>query len=81
MTSGTVAAITRWPSRETLAVTDDAPVTWREVFSHIADAAGAPSPQEGGRIGVPSFRVSNQGASEALGLAPFYGDYRSGLAR
>lgn len=81
MAAATVAAIARWPERKTLIIADDRPVTWRELFTFIAESAGAAPPSEGGRIGFPSFRVSNARAREALGWAPFYADYRAGLSR
>jgi nucleoside-diphosphate-sugar epimerase len=81
MAAATVAAVEAWPSRQTLIVADDMPARWREVFGYIADAAGAEAPQTGGRIGFPSFRMSNRRAREALNWAPRYADYRSGLVR
>jgi len=81
MAAATVAAVKAWPSRQTLIVADDMPARWRDVFGYIADAAGAEAPQTGGRIGFPSFRMSNRRAREALNWAPRYADYRSGLVR
>lgn len=81
MAEATALAVDRWPTPATLIVADDRPARWSEVFSYIAHAAGAPEPQGGGRIGFPSFRVRNGRAREALGWAPHYPDYRSGLAR
>lgn len=81
MAAATVAAVAVWPSRETLIVADDAPVRWRDLFGYIAQSAGAEPPAGGGRLGFPSFRVSNRRARERLGWTPFYTDYRIGLAR
>lgn len=81
MAAATVAALARWPEPKTLIVADDRPVTWRELFTFIAASAGAESPQAGGRLGFPSFRVTNARARAALGWAPLYADYRAGLAR
>lgn len=81
MARATLAAIQRWPSRRTLIVADDEPARWRDVFAYIAHMAGAEPPQVGGSAGFPSFRVSNRRAREALSWAPFYTNYRVGLAR
>jgi nucleoside-diphosphate-sugar epimerase len=81
MADATVAALAHWPKQCALIVADDRPVTWRELFTWIAAACGAPEPQPGGRIGFPSFRVRNRRAREALDWAPRYADYRFGLAR
>jgi hypothetical protein len=51
------------------------------VFEYIAALAGAAPPKPGGRIGFPSFRMSNRRAREALGWAPRYADYRASLMR
>jgi nucleoside-diphosphate-sugar epimerase len=81
MAAATVAALERWPEQKALIVADDQPVTWRELFTFIAQVSGAPEPASGGRLGFPSFRVLNTRAKQALGWAPFYADYRSGLSR
>lgn len=81
MAAAPVAAVGRWPSRQVLSVTDDEPARWREVLGHVAVLAGVPAPEPGGNPWFPSFRVSNRAARAALGWAPFYPDYRSGLAR
>jgi nucleoside-diphosphate-sugar epimerase len=81
MAAATVAAVEAWPSLQTLIIADDMPARWREVFEYITKLAGAEPPQPGGRIGFPSFRVSNRRARELLGWAPRYADYRSGMVR
>jgi len=81
MAAATVAAIQRWPSRQALIVADDRPVRWKELFGYVATLAGAAAPEAGGRLGFPSFRVSNCRAREALAWAPHYADYRAGLVR
>lgn len=81
MAEATVAAIERWPSRQVMIVADDAPARWRDVFSYVAQLVCAPEPQPGGRIGFPSFRVTNVRARQLLGWKPVYADYRVGLAR
>ena len=81
MAEATVAAIARWPSRRALIVADDHPARWREILGYVAAIAGAAAPQPGGRVGLPSFRVRNQRARDALSWMPVYADYRAGLAR
>jgi nucleoside-diphosphate-sugar epimerase len=81
MAEATVAAIERWPRRDTLIIADDAPARWREIFSYVAHVAGAAEPPSGGRLGFPNFRVRNTRAREALAWEPFYADFRAGLAR
>jgi nucleoside-diphosphate-sugar epimerase len=81
MAAGTVAAVERWPSRETLIVCDDAPATWADVFGHVAAIAGGAAPLPGGPLGFPSFRLRNDRARDTLGWRPFYRNYQVGLAR
>jgi len=81
MASATVAALQRWPSRRALIVADDAPVRWRDLFRYVCAVVGAAPPQPGGRMLLPSFRVSNRLARELLAWAPLYPDYRAGLVR
>jgi nucleoside-diphosphate-sugar epimerase len=81
MAEATVAAVERWPSRRTLIVADDEPAPWRDVFAYVAAVAGAAPPSPGGRQGLPSFRVRNGRARDALAWAPIYATYRAGLAR
>jgi len=81
MAEATAAALETWPSRRALIVTDDRPARWREVLAFVAAIAGAAPPEPGGRLGLPSFRVRNQRARDALSWAPSYPDYRAGLAR
>lgn len=80
MAAATVAAIERWPSRRALIVCDDNPAPWRDVLSHVCSLAGVTAPMAGGRLLMPSFRVSNRRARAALQWSPRYPDYRSGLA-
>lgn len=81
MAAATVLAVEAWPSRQALIVADDRPARWAEVFAYVAELAGGPAPPTGGRLGFPSFRVSNRRAREVLGWRPLYGDYRAGLVR
>jgi nucleoside-diphosphate-sugar epimerase len=81
MAAATVAAIRHWPPRQALIVADDHPAPWRDVFSYVCAVAGSAPPQPGGRALMPSFRVRNRRAREALSWAPMYPDYRAGLVR
>jgi hypothetical protein len=81
MADATVAAIERWPSRRALIVADDRPARWREIFGYLAALREADEPKTGGASGLPSFRVRNARAREALAWAPRYADYRAGLVR
>lgn len=81
MAVATVAAIASWPSRRALIVADDRPATWGELFRHVCAVAGAAPPQQGGRLLLPSFRVSNRLVRELLSWTPAYPDYRAGLVR
>ena len=81
MAEATAAAIGRWPSRQALIVADDEPARWGDVLAYVAAIAGAAPPPPGGSLGLPSFRVSNRRAREALSWTPLYANYRIGLAR
>lgn len=81
MAAATVAALTRWPSHETIAVTDGHPMRWREIFAYVATLVDGPAPGPSHRPGFASFRVSNARAREMLGWAPLYPDIRAGIAR
>jgi nucleoside-diphosphate-sugar epimerase len=81
MAAATVAAIAQWPSRQALIVSDDRPAPWRDVFSYVCALSQALEPKSGGRLLMPSFRVSNRRARETLRWAPFYSDFRAGLPR
>lgn len=81
MADATVAALSRWPSRQALIVADDLPCRWRELFAYIAASTGSPPPSPGGPPRFPSFRVDNRRAREALDWVPRYPNYRVGLVR
>lgn len=59
---------------------DDCPVTYRELFGHVAMAEGAPPPRDGMPQLFASFRVSNSLAKRVLGWLPHYASWRAGLA-
>jgi nucleoside-diphosphate-sugar epimerase len=81
MADATVAALARWPSRKALVVADSAPSRWRDLFNYIARLSGGSPPKSGGPASLPSFRVSNKRAMQALAWSPRYPDYRVGLVR
>jgi nucleoside-diphosphate-sugar epimerase len=81
MAAATIAALSRWPSRQALIVADDHPAPWGDVLTYASAVAGANPPQSGGRALLPSFRVSNRRARDVLAWTPFYADYRAGLVR
>jgi nucleoside-diphosphate-sugar epimerase len=81
MAAATAAAVEHWPSRLALIVADDRPPTWRDLFSYICAVSGSAPPQPGGRLPMPSFRVSNRLAREHLDWHPAYPDFRAGLVR
>lgn len=81
MAVATVAAVDHWPSRRALIVADDCPAPWGDVLGHVCVITGVGPPRPGGRALMPSFRVTNRRAREALSWTPSYPDYRAGLAR
>ena len=81
MAAATVAALDRWPADRTLIGADDRPSRWREVLGYVSAAVAAPPPEAGGRLALPSFRVRNARARDALSWQPLYADHRAGLAR
>ncbi|MCL4801576.1 MAG: NAD(P)-dependent oxidoreductase [Burkholderiales bacterium] len=80
MATAVVLAAESRLARVVLNVVDDAPVTYAELFGHLARRHGAPPPAPGGPPGLASFRVSNARARQSLGWSPRYADYRSGSA-
>lgn len=81
MADATLAALSVWPSRKKLAICDDEPAQWRDIFGFVASLAGQPAPEPGGRAGFKSFRISNSRAKRLLGWSPRYASWRTGLAR
>jgi 2-alkyl-3-oxoalkanoate reductase len=80
MADAVVLATELAPPAALLAVVDDEPVTYRELFSYLAALEGGPAPQPGGPAGAGSCRVSNARARAALGWQPRFRSYRSGFA-
>jgi nucleoside-diphosphate-sugar epimerase len=58
---------------------DDQPATYRDLLGYVAASEGTGPPAPGGPMMLPSFRVSNA-KLKALGWAPAYPSFRSGLA-
>lgn len=81
MADATVAALSRWPSRQALIISDDMPCRWRDLFAFVAASTGSQPPLPGAQPRFPSFRVDNRRAREALGWAPRYSNFKIGLAR
>lgn len=80
MADAVVLATEIAPDRALLAVVDDEPVTYAELFRHLAHLEGGPDPQPGGPPTLwPSFRVSNARARQVLGWQPRLRTYRSGF--
>jgi nucleoside-diphosphate-sugar epimerase len=68
------------PTREVLAIVDDEPVTYTELFTYLAHLEEGPQPQPNGPASPwPSFRVSNARARAVLGWQPRLPTYRSGF--
>lgn len=81
MADAVVLATEIAPDRALLAVVDDQPVTYAELFRYLAHLEGGPDPQpDGPPTPWPSFRVSNARARQVLGWGPRLRTYRSGFA-
>ncbi|MDF1854323.1 NAD(P)-dependent oxidoreductase [Pseudooceanicola sp.] len=81
MAEATRRAVSRSNPGQILAISDDEPVRWRDIFGHIATLSGGPAPIQGGPPRFASFRVSNARARDLLDWQPHYPSYRQGLAR
>lgn len=80
MADAVVLAAEVAPSREVMAVVDDEPVTYAELFTYLARLEDGPDPQPNGPPSPwPSFRVSNFRARAALRWQPRLRTYRSGF--
>jgi len=60
-------------------VVDDHPTPAAKLYAFVAWQEGVPVPKTGGPQGLPSLACSNQSIEDALGWAPAYPSYRSGL--
>jgi nucleoside-diphosphate-sugar epimerase len=68
------------PGKNVFNVVDDQPVSWGELFRHIAAQSGGPEPVAGGPLGEPPLGCRNDKLKQAIGWSPSYPTYRSGLA-
>ena len=88
----TVAALERGRASRAYNIVDDQPATWREVFTAMAEAFGAPRPRVlprwllriaapyAARVAVgTSMRVSNASAKRELGWQPRFRSYHEGI--
>jgi nucleoside-diphosphate-sugar epimerase len=67
------------PSAQVLAVVDDRPMRFGELFGYISALEDVPAPKSGGPERYASFRVPNQAVKSALGWMPHYRSVQSGL--
>jgi nucleoside-diphosphate-sugar epimerase len=58
---------------------DDQPVTYAELYQHLATLVGGPVPVAGGPIFLPAFACRNDRLKHELGWWPAFPTYRSGL--
>jgi nucleoside-diphosphate-sugar epimerase len=80
MAEATVLATEIAPDRCLLAIVDDQPVSYAELFRYLAHLEGGPDPEMGGPPSPwPSFRVSNARARQVLGWHARLRTYRSGF--
>ena len=75
-----VARAIEGPSGAVLAVADDRPMRYVELFGYIAALEGMGLPKSGGPERLASFRVPNHAVKSALGWMPHYRSVFSGLA-
>jgi nucleoside-diphosphate-sugar epimerase len=81
MARAVVLAAERAPAGSIYNVVDDQPVTYRELFSHIAALVDGPAPTPNGPEFLPSFSCANKRLKAALDWSLTYPTYRSGFAR
>lgn len=79
MARAVVLATERAPARSLYNVVDDYPVTYRELYDHVAARAGAPVPDAGAPLFLPSLGCRNALLKTELEWTPAYPTYRSGL--
>lgn len=79
MAAALVTVVERGQPRHVYLAADDQPATYRDLLGYVAAMEGAGPPGTGGQTLLPSFRVSNA-KLKALGWAPAYPSFRSGLA-
>jgi nucleoside-diphosphate-sugar epimerase len=79
MARAVVLATEHASARSIYNVVDDQPVTYRELFGHMAALAGAPLPDPGAPLVLPALGCRNGKLKTKLGWIPAYPTYRSGL--
>jgi len=79
MASAMATVVERGQPKQVYIAADDQPATYRDLLGYVAAVEGAAPPAAGGPMMLPSFRVSNA-KLKALGWAPAYPSFRSGLA-
>ena len=80
MARAVVLAAEAAPVRAIYNVVDDEPVTYRQLYGHVAAQVEGPEPTLGGETILPSLGCANARLKAALGWSPAYPTYRSGLA-
>ncbi len=80
MAEATVLATLAQTGKFIVNAVDDYPVTYAELYGHIAKLEGREAPASGAALRIPSFRVRNDEAKSRLGWRPHYPSYRSGIA-
>ncbi|MCW5773090.1 MAG: NAD(P)-dependent oxidoreductase [Rhodospirillaceae bacterium] len=78
MASAMALVAERGLRRQVYIAADDQPATYRDLLGYVAAMEGTAPPAVGGQTFLPSFRVSNA-KLKALGWAPGYPSFRSGL--
>jgi nucleoside-diphosphate-sugar epimerase len=81
MARAVVLAAEQAPAHSIYNVVDDRPVTYTDLFTHLAIITGGAEPTTGGPVSLPSFSCSNARLKTELGWTPTYPTHRSGLAR
>jgi len=79
MARAVVLATEDAPARSIYHVTDDLPVSFRELFTYVAALVGTAPPSTGGEPMLPAFSASNARIKRELGWEPAYPSYRSGM--
>lgn len=80
MARAVVLAAEAAPAGAVYNVVDDTPVTYRELYNHVAARKMLPDPPAGGPS-VTSLGCTNAAIRRALGWVPAWPSYRSGLAQ
>ena len=79
MARAVVMAVEQASSGSIYHVVDDQPVDWSTLYSYIAAEVGAPEPEPGGEIFLPSLGCSNARIKAELKWEPLYATYQAGL--